>query len=170
LQREGYTFDEKSRTLSIRHTSSRDVDIQGKSDQIPPSFITFDDPHLPAGTPLLGQFPSGVIDWGRGEWEIGTPFGKFATFTLVLSDPKAKSGEFHFYAPRIFEGVDVYNGGDSDATLVVRSPEVREASCTIKPKELIRLRTGWHDPSSKVIFDVTNGHALRFDNLAYSHP
>ena len=92
LLREGYTFDEKTRTLSIRHTSSRDVDIQGKSDQIPPSFITFDDPHLPAGTPLLGQYPSGVIDWGSGEWEIGTPFGKFGTFTLVKLDPKCKAG------------------------------------------------------------------------------
>ncbi|MGC2298397.1 MAG: hypothetical protein WA476_06310, partial [Acidobacteriaceae bacterium] len=69
-----------------------------------------------------------------------------------------------------FEGVDVYNGGDSDATLAVRSPEVGEALWTIKPKELIRLRTGWHAPSSTVIFDVKNGHALRFDNLAYSHP
>jgi hypothetical protein len=170
LQREGYTFDENSRTLSIRHTSSRDVDIQGKSDQIPPSFITFDSPHLPAGTPLLGQYPSGVIDWGHGEWEIGTPFGKFGTFTLALSDPKANQAEFHFYAPRIFDGVDVYNGGDSDATLTVRSPETREASYTIKPKELLRLRTGWRDPSSKVVFDFRDGQTLRFDNLAYSHP
>ena len=170
LHREGYTFNEKSRTLSIRHTSSRDIDIQGKSDQIPPSFITFDDPHLSMGTPLIGQYPSGVIDWGRGEWEIGTPFGKFGTFTLVLSDPKAERAEFHFYAPRIFEGVDVYNDGDSDATLAVRSLEIREASYTIKPKELLRLRTGWRDPSSKVIFDFTNGQALRFDNLAYSRP
>jgi hypothetical protein len=170
LLREGYTFDEKCRTLRIRHTSSRDVDIQGKSDQTPPSFITFDDPHLPAGTPLVGQYPSGVIDWGRGEWEIGTPFGKFGTFTLVLSDPNARSGTFQFYAPRIFEGADVYNDGDSDATLLVRSPEVGQAYYTIKPKELIRLRTGWHVPSSTVMFGVTNGRALRFDNLAYSHP
>jgi hypothetical protein len=170
LQREGYTFDEKTRTLSIRHTSSRDVDIQGKSDQIPPTFLTFDDPHLPAGTPLVGQYPSGVIDWGRGEWEIGTPLGKFGTFTLVLSDANAKRGEFNFYAPRVFAGIDVYNDGDSDATLTVRSPELREMSYTVKAKELLRLRTGWRDPTSKVIFDLTNGHALRFDNLAYSHP
>ncbi len=170
LKLEGYTFDEKSRTLSIRHTSSGNVDIQGSSDRLPPSFITFDDPHLPAGTRLIGQYPSGVIDWGSGEWEIGIPFGKFATFTLLLSDPKAKRGEFQFYAPRIFEGVDVYNGGDSDATLAVTSDELPMVSRTIKPNQLIRFRTGWHDPSSRVIFDVTGGHALRFDNLAYSHP
>jgi hypothetical protein len=170
LGREGYTFDDKTHALTIFHTSSRDVDIQGKSDQVPPTLITFDDPHLPAGTRLLGQYPSGVVDWGRGEWEIGTPFGKFGTFTLMLSDPSAKQEEFSFYAPRIFAGVDVYNDGDSDATLTIRSPEIREVSYTIKPKELRRLRTGWRDTSSKVIFDFTNGQALRFDNLAYSHP
>jgi hypothetical protein len=170
LEREGYMFNEKTHTLTVFHTSSRDVDIQGKSDQAPPSLITFDDPHLPAGTPLLGEYPTGVVDWGRGEWEIGTPFGKFGTFTLVLSDRSAKRGEFSFYAPRIFAGVDVYNDGDSDATLTIRSPEICEVSYTIKPKQLRRLRTGWRDPSSKVIFDFANGQALRFDNLAYSHP
>jgi hypothetical protein len=170
LQREGYIFDEKTRTLSVRHTSSGDVDIQGKSDQTPPSFITFDDPHLPAGTPLIGQYPSGVVDWGSGEWEIGTPFGKFGTFTLRRSDPKGTRGELSFYAPRIFAGVDVYNDGDGDATLSIRSPEIREVSYTIKPKELLRIRTGWHDTSSKVIFNFTNGQGLSFDNLAYGRP
>jgi hypothetical protein len=170
LEREGYTFDDKTHTLSIFHTSSRDVDVQGNSDLVPSTLVTFDDPHLPAGTPLLGQYPSGAVDWGRGEWEIGTPFGKFGTFTLTRSNPEAKREEFNFYAPRVFAGVDVYNDGDRDATLTIRSPEIREVSYTIKPKELRRLRTGWRDTSSKVIFDFTNGQALRFDNLAYSHP
>jgi hypothetical protein len=170
LEQEGYTFDDKTKTLSILHTSSRDVDIQGASDQIPPSLITFDDPHLAAGTPLVGQYPSGVIDWGGGDWEIGTPFGKFGTFTLVRSNPEAKREQFSFYAPRVFAGVDVYNDGDSDATMTIRSPEIREVSYTIKPKELRRIRTGWRDTSSKVIFDFSNGQALRFDNLAYIHP
>ena len=56
---------------------------------MPPSWITFDDPHFAAGTPLVGQYPSGVVDWGHGEWRIGTPLGKFGTFTLALSNPKA---------------------------------------------------------------------------------
>jgi hypothetical protein len=170
LQHEGFVFDDKNHTLTIRHTNSRDVDIQGKSDQAPPSLITFDDPHLPAGTPLLGQYPSGVIDWGSGEWKIGTPYGKFGTFTLTLSDPNTTRAEFKFYSPRIFAGVDVYNDGDQNATLTVRSPETREISHTIKPKELLHLRTGWRDPCSKVIFDFADGPALRFDNLAYIHP
>jgi hypothetical protein len=179
MEQEGYTFNDQTRTLSIRHTSSTEVDIQGKhvlSDYIqgqrdlrPPSYITFDDPHLAAGTPLQGQYPSGVIDWGEGSWQIGTPFGKFGTFTLALSDPTAAEAAFSFYAPHIFAGIDVYNDGDHDATVTVRSPETREQSFTIKPKELRRLRTGWRDPSTLVAFAITNGQGLRFDNLAYLH-
>jgi hypothetical protein len=68
VSQEGYTFDDKTKTLYIKHTTSRDVDIQGHGGEMPPSIITFDDPHLPAGTPLLGQYPSGVVDWGSGVW------------------------------------------------------------------------------------------------------
>ena len=134
---------------------------------MPLSWITFDDPHLAAETPLIGQYPSGVIDWGKGEWRIGTPQGKFGTFNLAVADPKAPIAEFQFYFPRVFVGVDAYNGGDSDAIVTVHSPEARELSFTIKPKELRRLRTEWRDPSSRVVFELKNGQGLRFDNLAY---
>ena len=170
LAREGYTFDKATGVLFVHHTGSKDIDIQGKSERVPPSYVTFDDPHLAAGTRLVGQHPSGVIDWGQGEWEIGTPYGKFGTFTLALADAKAPQAEFQFYAPRVFVGVDVYNGGDCDATVAVRSPENRELSFTIKPGEIRRLRTGWRDPSTGVAFRFANGEKLRFDNLAYIHP
>ncbi|HTQ97127.1 MAG TPA: hypothetical protein VMH89_09980, partial [Candidatus Acidoferrum sp.] len=170
LSAEGYTFDDATKVLSIRHTNSRDVDIQGKSDHAPASLLTFDAPHLPAGTPLLGQYPSGVIDWGRGEWQIETPYGKFGTFTLGLSDPSARQVSFTFYSPTIFSGIDVYNDSETDAVVTVSSPEIREMAFTIKPKQLQRLRTGWRDPSTAVTFQFTNGQGLRFDNLAYVRP
>jgi hypothetical protein len=170
LDGEGYRFDDATHTMTIHHVASRDVDIQGPSDKMPPSYITFDNPHLLAGTALIGQYPSGVVDWGAGAWEIGTPGGKFGTFTLVMADAKASTAEFKFYAPRIFVGIDVYNGGEQDAVVTVRSPEIREESFNIKPGELRRIRTDWHDPSSKVVFDLVHGGGLRFDNLAYVHP
>jgi len=170
LEQQGYTYQDATRVLTIRHTTSRDVDIQGKSNRVPPSYVTFDDPHLAAGTRLSGQYPSGVIDWGEGEWQIGTPYGKFGTFTLALTDSKTQHAQFRFYTPHVFAGIDVYNGGDADATILIGSPEIREMSFTIKPKELRRLRTEWRDTSSQVSFDITNGQALRFDNLAYRRP
>ena len=87
-----------------------------------------------------------------------------------MSDPMVSQAGFKFYAPRIFAGVDVYNDADADATVTVGSPETGEVSYAIKPKELRRLRTGWLAASSKVSFAYTNGHGLRFDNLAYVHP
>jgi hypothetical protein len=167
LTSEGYSFDEKMHTLTIRHTSSRDVDIQGDSGSRPPSIVTFDDPHIAAGTTLTGTYPGGVIDWGPGAWQIGAPSGKFGTFTLALSSPAPERTAFRFVDPVVFVGMDAYNGGESDATITVSSPETREATFVLKPGELRRIRTGWRDPSSRVDFAIPNGEAIRFDNLAY---
>jgi hypothetical protein len=169
LSEEGYAFDDAKHVLRIHHTSSRDIDIQGKGGHVPPSLVTFDNPHRAAGTVLSGQYPSGVIDWGQGEWQIGPPYGKFGTFNLTLKDPQARSAEFQFYSPRIFVGLDIYNDGPAEATLTIHSPEIREISYKIKPGELRRIRTDWRDPSSRVIFSFENGQSLRFDNLAYLH-
>jgi hypothetical protein len=167
LDQPGYMFQDSTRVLRIRHDDARDIDVQGKGGNAPPRYVSFDDPHLLAGTVLQGQYPSGVIDWGDGRWRINVPEGGFGTFNLALVASRATTAEFRFCWPRIFVGVDVYNGGASDATITVHSPEIREISFTIKPGQLQRLRTGWRDVSSSVIFELENGEGLRFDNLAY---
>jgi hypothetical protein len=146
------------------------VDIQGKSTVVPPSYITFDDPHLPVGTKLFGQQTNGIVDWGEGEWQIGAPHGKFGTFNLVASNPDATGIAFRFSNALIFSGIDIYNDADTEAIVTIHSPEAREIIINVKPKELRRLRTGWRDPNTKVVFDFTNSKSLRFDNLAYERP
>ncbi len=80
-----------------------------------PAIVTFDDPHLPANTALNGGYPTARLDWGSGVWKISPPTGKFGTFHLVLADPGARLAQFRFSAPRIFVGIDVYNGGEAVA-------------------------------------------------------
>ena len=167
LDQPGFVFDDSTRVLRIRHDDARDIDVQGKDGKVPSKYVTFDDPHLAAGTVLKGEYPSGVIDWGAGEWQIHVPDGGFGTFNLSLVDGKAGSAQFRFYWPRIFDGVDVYNGGALEATVKIHSPEIHEITFTIMPGGTQRLRTGWRDVSSSVIFDLKNGEGLRFDNLAY---
>jgi hypothetical protein len=162
----GYSFDDSTHVLRVHHVHSRDVDIQGSSDVVPPAFVTFDDPHLPAGTVLSSAYPSNEFDWGTGVWKIAPPSGKFGTFHLALANSPAQA-EFRFLAPRVFLGLDVYNDGPAEATLKVSSPETQPVSLTLKPGELYRLRTTWQIPSSKVIFDFTNPQSLHFDNLAF---
>jgi len=165
----GYTFDDSTRVLRIRHDDARDIDVQGSDGAAPPQYVTFDDPHLPAGTMLRNQYPSDVIDWGSNTWRINVPEGRFGTFNLAIADPKSPTADFRFYSPRIFVGVDAYNGGPSDATVTFSSPEMREMSFTIKPGTMQRLRTGWRDTSSIVTLQLRNGEGMRFDNLACLH-
>ena len=153
LTREGFTFDDSTRVLRIRHEKAKDIDIQGQSDRVPPLLVTFDDPHMAAGTKLTGEYPSGVIDWGAAAWRIVPPHGKFATFHLALADAKSERAGFRFYEPRVFAGVDVWNSGTSEVTLTIRSPELREIAFVIKPGELRRVKTGWKDRSSAISFD-----------------
>jgi hypothetical protein len=167
LDGEGYSFDEKDRVLRIRHEHSRNVDIQGEGGSTPPKYIRFDHPHLPAQSALNFQYPSGLIDWGKDVWMIHPPEGKFGTFNISLKDPSQTHASFAFPVPRIFAGIDAYNGGSKAATIHLRSPELRGDSYTLQPGQLLRIRTGWTDPSSAIEFDFENGSGLLFDNLAY---
>jgi hypothetical protein len=170
LAAEGYVFDKATRVLRIHHTSSGAIDVQGEEGQSHFAYVTFDNPHLSAGTKLSGQYPAGVIDWSGDAWAIGTPGGKFGTFTLARTGGKSEEAGFRFAIPLVFEGIDISNDADHDATVRVRSPENREVSVTVKAKQLVRLRTEWHDPSSTVLFVTSGGESLSFDNLAYLRP
>jgi len=117
----------------------------------------------------VGQYPSGVIDWPQHEWKIGTPGGKFGTFNLIADDVDAGKLEFSFPSPRVFAGVDVYNGGASEADISIQTAGAPDVAINLKPGELRRVRTGWSEACSQVTFTLQHGDGLRFDNLAYLH-
>jgi hypothetical protein len=172
LKGDGYWFDDATRVMRVVHASSRDVDVEGEGPAVP-RVITFDDPHVAAGTLLRGQYPSGVVDWGEGGWEIAVPGGKFGTFNLKLV--KAEGGEFSFYAPRVFAGIDVYNGGVAETSVTLAAGEpgprgMRPVTVAVKPGELRRVRTGWVEACLRVKVSVANGEGVRFDNLAWVMP
>jgi hypothetical protein len=167
LEQEGFIFDANSRTLYVRHTNARDVDIRGSGGHPALSFVTFDDPHLAAGARLPSQYPASLMNWDSSEWKIGVPQGKFGTFTLLFADNQNSHATFHFNGAQIFAGLDVYNAGESDATVAFGATTLAEMKFTIKPKQLRRIRTDWHEPRSDVSLDVANGEGLVFDNLAY---
>ena len=164
---EGYIFDETTHVLRIHHEHSASVDIQGQGTTAPPQYVTFDNPHRFAGSDLENEYPTGLIDWGKDEWSIHPPDGKFATFNLSLKDPKQTEASFKFPVPLIFVGIDAYNGGTKAATIHLRSPQLREQAYTLQPGELKRIRTEWRDPSTAVEFNFENGDGLLLDNLAF---
>jgi hypothetical protein len=164
---EGYTFDDASHVLRIRH-SSRDVDVQGQSDELPLLNIDFDNPHLGAHVDLRGEYPSGVVNWGTGVWHTVTPGGRLTTFGIASADPHAHSATFHFSYPRVLLRLDVYNPTDHEVTLTVHAPEVQNVVFHLKPDSLQRLKTEWRNRASQVTFESDELPALRFDNIGYS--
>jgi hypothetical protein len=169
LEQAGYTFDDTTRVLRVRHEGARDIDIQGKSDRGPERYVTFDDPHLATGA-ALDAYPAAWLRWGAGEWKIATPSGKFGTFNVALQNAAEESAGFEFSEKRIFAGIDAYNGGAAEATITVTSPQNSKVTFIVKPGELRRLRTAWRNPSTAVKFHPKGGEGLRFDNLAYTYP
>jgi hypothetical protein len=167
---QGYSFDPQTHVLRIHHTTSGEIEIRGKSDIIPPALVTFDDPHRAVGTTLSGEYPSALIDWPAGQWQIAAPGGKFGTFNVVAQTP-GRNPSFAFVSPKIFSGIDVNNDGQHVATMTIRttSPD-QEISITLQPNELRRVRTGWLNPTRQVYFELRNASHLRFDNLAYAAP
>ena len=164
---EGFTLDDKTHVLRIRHLS-RDVDIQGKSDDLPILNVDFDNPHLGVRPELKGEYPSGVIDWGEGVWRTTKPGGLLSTFGIATIDTAAKSATFKFAFPRVFMRFDVYNPTDHEITLTVHAPEMQNVVFQVKPGQLQRLKTEWMNRASQVTFESDQLGALRFDNLGYS--
>jgi hypothetical protein len=168
LQQEGYTFDDATRVMRIRHDHSRDVDIQGTAGEPVPLIVDFDNPHVGANVKLRGEYPSGVIDWGEGEWKVCPPAGRMSTFSLGAVETNATKGQFRFFYPRVLMRLDVYNPLAQDVTLTLRAPEMREVTFSLKAGELQRIKTGWINRASVIYVESEALSALRFDNLGYS--
>jgi hypothetical protein len=168
LSQQGYTFDETTHVLHIHHQSSRDVDIQGSAMEPVPLVVDFDNPHVGVDVPLKGQYPSGVIDWGEGQWKVSAPGGRMSTFSLSTADAKAVKAQFQFAYPKMLLRADVFNPTDKEVTLTIRALEMREVTFRLKPGELQRVKTEWIDRVSAVSFESEDLGSLRFDNLGYS--
>jgi hypothetical protein len=168
LSQEGYTFDHSTGVLRVRHDAARDVDIQGNAAAPVPLIVDFDNPHVGANVELRGQYPTGVIDWGRGQWKVFPPSGRMSTFSLGIAATDAREANFRFFYPRVLMRLDAYNPLPQEVKLTLRVPEMREVTFTLKPGQLQRLKTGWVNRASMVSLESDNLAALRFDNLAYS--
>ena len=164
LTREGFVFDPATRVLRIHHQRTGTVHIEGAGGSPPLLFVTFDDPHQPAGTILHGEYPKGIISWEGDSWSIHVPSGKFGTFNLAA---RGETATFQLQPGRVFAGIDVYNAGDAPANVRVRCSEAGEISISVDAGAIKRLRTDWRLPCSGVSFAVSASAELQFDNLAY---
>src|ERR1019366_1721879 len=129
LKQEGYTFDDNTRVLHIRHEHAPDLDIQGAKSEPLPLIVDFDNPPGGANAALPGQYPSGVIDWGEGQWKVCAPQGRMSPFSLCAAGHEKKA-QFRFAYERLLMRLDVYNPLDTESKLTIHAPETPEVTFT----------------------------------------
>jgi len=164
---EGYRYDAASGVLRIQRRGGADVEVQGEGGRAPSLTVTFDDPHLGAGTPLQGEYPASLIEWASGSWQISAPAGPFGTFHLVaVGEPGVRS--FRFLSPRVLVGIDAYNPGPQEVEVRMQCRDGPAYRAALPAGRVERLKTGWHQSCSEVSVELGGGAGpVRFDNLAY---
>src|SRR5207302_9581896 len=103
--------------------------------------VTFDD--LPGEEkPLIGEYPSGVIDWGQTAWYLSGPWGRFTTKSVSFNGPSVMAASFTLPTPRRHTRFEAYNGGTGAASVTLSCPGLPTSQATIAVDQLATLCPG----------------------------
>jgi len=134
-------------------------------------FITFND--RPRDAVLVGEYPTGVANWGLNSWWVASPTGKLTSRSVSFNGHKSPSqtvGSASIGGPYQLNKLDVYNGGTHPADVRIECDSLDPqptASATVAPKELISLATGWNRPCANLLIRSSNGWDTNFDNFDF---
>ncbi|MGH2350967.1 MAG: malectin domain-containing carbohydrate-binding protein, partial [Chloroflexota bacterium] len=132
-----------------------------------PVTVTFDD-RPGQFEPLDGQYPSGVIDWGSGQWYHSGPWGAFTTKSVSLFSSTARSATFTFVTPRRLLRLDAYNGESGPSTVTLSCPGQPDVQATLSAGQVATINTGWTGACTTVTIGSSNGWNTNFDDLVIS--
>jgi glucose/arabinose dehydrogenase len=125
--------------------------------------VTFDD-RAGQNQPLNGQYPSGVIDWGTGQWWHSGPFGSLTSKNVSFT-AGATSRTFTFMAPHRLLSLQAYNGSNSDTTVTLSCPGQPDRQAILGSHQLATITTGWTGTCTSVTIATAAGWDVNFDTL-----
>jgi hypothetical protein len=114
---------------------------------------------------LNGQYPTGVINWGTGQWFLSGPFGKFTTKSVSFNTSGVTSRSFTFVAPRRLVRLDAYNGGSGSTTITLSCAGQASKAVSVPANQVATIDTGWTGTCTTVTISSSNGWNTNFDNL-----
>jgi len=126
--------------------------------------VTFDDLSN-INSPLNGQYPSGLINWGTGAWFLSGPWGQFTTSSISFRSPGITSASFTFLVSRQLKQMDAFNGGTAASLVSISCPGQITKQATLAVGQVATILTGWTAACSTVTISSTNGWDTNFDNL-----
>ncbi|MGH2353907.1 MAG: hypothetical protein ACRDJN_20060, partial [Chloroflexota bacterium] len=138
----------------------------GGSDSTPPASttLTFDD-KAGQNQALDGQYPSGVIDWGSGQWYHSAPWGAFTSKSISFSGSGVTSRALTFLAPRRLVSLRAHNGGSGATTVTLSCAGQPAKQATVAAGQAVTIATGWTGTCGTVTLSSSNGWDTNFDDL-----
>jgi len=131
-----------------------------------PLTVTFDDLG-PGGTNLVGQYPSGVINWGTTTWYLSGPYGQFTTPNISFANPGVTTGTFTFVQPRRLISIRAFNGGGGSSTVTLACAGNTTKSQNVGANTAPTITTNWTTPCTTVTVTSSNGWDTNFDTLIH---
>jgi phosphodiesterase/alkaline phosphatase D-like protein len=131
--------------------------------------LTFDEPPGEE-QPFEGQYPTGVIDWGSGQWWHSAPWGGFATKSISFFGSGSSIATMTFINPIRVLRIDAYNAGDASTTVTVSCPTQATVQAAVPAGQVRTIATGWTQTCSSATLSSTNGWQTNFDNLEFDMP
>jgi hypothetical protein len=117
---------------------------------------------------LSGQYPTGVIDWGTGQWYLSGPWQQFTTNSIGFNGPGSTSKTFTLINPLRLVQLDAYNGGTTASTVMVNCAGQPPVSIVVNSRQRVTIATGWTARcSGAVTLGSTNGWDTNFDALIF---
>lgn len=118
---------------------------------------------------LIGQYPSGLINWGTAstsKWWIGGPYGQFPTNAISFLNAQTTAASFTFVNPRILLGLTANNvAASGNTTLTISCTGNPNVVRTVAPAQVLQISTGWTVPCTTVSFTNSNGWNNDYDDL-----
>jgi glucose/arabinose dehydrogenase/endonuclease YncB( thermonuclease family) len=128
--------------------------------------VTFDD-RAGENQALSGQYPTGTINWGAGQWYHSGPYGLFTTKSASFAGPGQNSAAFTFVAPRRLVSLRAYNGGGSASTVTLACAGQTTKTQSVPAGQAATIATGWTASCTSVTATSSNGWDTNFDDLVH---
>jgi hypothetical protein len=117
---------------------------------------------------LNGAYPTGLINWGTGQWFLSAPWGGFSTKSVSFtSGGTSRTFSFIGGAKRLVE-FDAYNGSGVTATVGVQCGS-QTFSQSVPAGTLVHLLTGFTANCTTVTVGSTVGWDVNLDNLVVTN-
>jgi hypothetical protein len=128
--------------------------------------VTFDDiQNRPLNSPLEGEYPAGVIDWGSGTWFLSGPWQAIGSNSVSFNGEAYFNASFNFVSPHQLVRLDAYNGDSSPSTVTLSCDGQPDKQIQLNANEYRAIDTGWSGTCTSVGINSSNGWEVNFKNL-----